>query len=318
MIRVGIIGSGFGVIGLKPAFEPLRGCRVVGVCTGRKDWRAFLERKDIDAVAIAVPPRAQYEIAKAAIAKGLHVFAEKPLAANLAQARELLALAKKKKITHGIDFIFPEIAEWKKVKELLDKKTFGALQHVSVNWDWQSGDIRYGRKTWRTNVSEGGGALSFYFSHGLYYLERFAGKISEAKAQFIYSSKSLNGGEVGFDMRMKFKSGATGNVLLSCNTPGVPRHKLVFECRRGTITLENKNGVVNNFHVTTRTRNKEKNVRVAKDRNVRGEDERVKIVRKLAKKFVGACIHKTQMTPSFADGVRVQELIEKIRAKKIP
>src|SRR3989338_10901797 len=111
MLRVGIIGSGFGEIGLKPAFKSMRGCRVVGVCTGRKNWRAFLERDDIDAVAIAVPPRAQYEIAKATITKGLQVFSEKPLAANLAQARELFALAKKKRTVTCIDFIFPEIAE---------------------------------------------------------------------------------------------------------------------------------------------------------------------------------------------------------------
>jgi len=317
MLRVGIIGSGFGEIGLKPAFKSIKSCRVVGACSGRKNWRAFLERDDIDAVAIAVPPRAQYEIAKAAIAKGLHVFAEKPLAANLAQARELFALTKKKKAVTCVDFIFPEIAEWQKVKELLDKKTFGGFKHISVNWDWQSGDIKYGRNTWRTKVSDGGGALSFYFSHGLYYLEHFAGKILDVKTSFIYSPKSRNGGEVGLDMLLKFKSGATGNVHVSCNSPGLIQHQLVFICERGVITLENKNVIVDNFVVKTYGEAGEKLIKVRKDKTLENEDERVKIVRKLAKKFVGACARKKQMVPSFADGLRVQELIEKVRRSSL-
>ena len=122
MLNIGIIRSGFGTTGLLLAFTSVKGCRVVGVCTKRTDLRAFLKIEDIDAISLAVPPRAQYEITKVAIAKGLHVFAEKPLAATVVQARALLALARKKKIVHGIDFMFPEIAEWKKVKRLLDSK----------------------------------------------------------------------------------------------------------------------------------------------------------------------------------------------------
>lgn len=316
MLKVGIIGGGFGVIGLKPAFESIKSCRVVGVCTGRSDWRAFLRRDDLDAVALAVPPHAQYKIAKAAIRKGLHVFAEKPLAANLKEAKELYALAKKKRVTHGIDFMFPEIAEWRKVKELLDKKRYGALEHVSVEWDWMSGDLKHGRKTWKTSVKEGGGALSFYFSHGLYYLEHFAGKIRDVRASFIYSPKSLNGGEVGVDMLLKFRSGATGDVHVSCNTPKLIRHRLTFVCERGAIVLDGKNTITDKFTVTVWDMAGTHRVRVGKDKGRKGEDERVKIVRILAKRFVDACIHKKQTTPSFSDGVRVQELIEKIRATK--
>lgn len=313
MLNVGIVGSGFGEIGLKPAFTSIRGCTVVGVCAGRSDWRAFLRRGDLDAVALAVPPHAQYQIAKAAIQKGLHVFAEKPLAANLAEAKELYALAKKKRVTHGIDFIFPEIAEWRKVKELLDKKRYGALEHVSVEWDWLSGDLKHGRKTWKTSVKEGGGALSFYFSHGLYYLEHFAGKIRDIRASFTYSPKSLNGGEVGVDMLLKFKGGATGDVHVSCNTPKLIRHRLTFVCARGAIVLDGKNTITDKFTVTVWDMAGTHRVRVRKDTGRKGEDERVKIVKKLAERFVNACAAKKQTAPSFADGLRVQELTERIR-----
>jgi len=308
MVRLGIVGTGFGTIGLKPAFESIRGCTVVGVSSGR-DWQSFLERNDLDAVAIAVPPAAQYRIAKAAIERGLHVFAEKPLAANAAQARELLALAKKRRVVHGIDFIFPEIAAWKKVKELLDKKTLGRLKHVSVEWDWLSGSMRYGKASWKTSAKEGGGALAFYFSHGLHYLEHFAGKIGTIATRFARSPLSDDGADLGFDMVLSFESGATGSVHLSSNTPGYIRHRLAFECERGVIVLENKNAVVDGFTITAFSSAGEKRIVVRKDIGRRGEDERVKIVRKLAQRFVAACAQRAEMRPSFADGVRVQELI---------
>lgn len=316
MLRVGIIGSGFGAIGLKPAFESVRGCTVVGFCHGKADARSFLERCNMDAVAIAVPPRAQYEIAKAAIAQGLHVFAEKPFTANLAQAKELCALARKKGIVHGIDFEFTEINEWKRVRALLDRKTYGRLNHVSVSWDWMSGQLAHRKLDWKTKTAEGGGVLSYYFSHGLNYLEHFAGEIADVKSVFTHSPLSRGGGEVGIDMLLKFKSGATGTVHVSCNAPGFVRHQLVFACERGVIVLESKNSIVNDFTVTVFTSAGKKVVRVKKDTGRAGEDERVKIVRKLAKRFVDACIHKKQTRPSFADGLRVQKLIEKIRTEK--
>jgi predicted dehydrogenase len=327
MLKVGIIGSGFGVIGLLPAFSSVKNCKVVAlVAKGSRpikgirlyaDWQAMLEDVELDALALAVPPSAQYEIAKAAILKGLHVFAEKPLAVNTREAKVLLTLARKKRIVHGIDFIFPEIAEWKKVKELLDREALGALKHVSIRWDWLSGDIRYGRSTWKTNVKEGGGVLSFYFSHGLYYLEHFAGKIIDTRSIFIHSPKSLNGGEVGVNVLLKFKGGVTGNAHVSCDSPGYIRHRLVFLCERGVITLENRNAIVDNFVIKTYTPNGGHHVSVRKDKDRWEEDERVKIVKKLAARFVDACIHKKQMVPSFVEGLRVQELIEKVRAKKI-
>jgi len=314
VLNIGIVGSGFGSVGLLPAFKSVKGCKVVSVCTNRSQWPALLERADLDAVAIAVPPQAQYRIAKAAIKKGLHVFAEKPLTATSAQARELCVLARKKNITHGIDFIFPEIAEWKKVKSLLDSKKFGKLIHVSVQWKWQSRDSRLKKWSWRTKIKEGGGALSFYFSHGLYYLEHFAGKIIDAEVLFLYAKGNPYDGESGFDLNLKFKKGITGSICLSSDSRGQARHTLVFTCECGVIVLENKGAVVDNFIVKTYSAAGEKRVRVPKDKQLKKEDERVKIVRILAKRFVRACMRRQQMVPSFAEGLRIQELIDRIRA----
>ncbi len=49
---------------------------------------------DVDAVVIATPVRTHYRLAKEALLHGKHVLVEKPLTANVAEAEELVALAK--------------------------------------------------------------------------------------------------------------------------------------------------------------------------------------------------------------------------------
>ena len=118
-------------------------------------------------------------------------------------------------------------------------------------------------------------------------------------------------------MLLKFKNGITGYAHISCNCRNLTRHELVFECEDGAIVLENKDSVISNFTIKMYDRNGVKQLRAARDKDRKDEDERVKIIRKLAAKFVNSCINNKQMLPSFREGLRVQELIEKIRIEKI-
>ena len=333
MLKVGIVGSGFGLYGLLPAFNSTKKCKVVSIC-GKKterltsycrkiglkniytDWRVMLDNENLDAVAVAVIPGAQYEIAKEAISKGINIFAEKPLALNYKQAYELFILAEKKKIIHMIDFIFPEIDAWQKVKQMLDKNAFGKLEHVSVNWDFESYDIRNNISSWKTNVKEGGGALSFYFSHSLYYLEYYAGEILDVKSIFSYSKESINGGETGVDLLLNFKNRVSGYAHICCNSKGLQRHQLIFQCEKGLIILGNENSMADNFYIKTYNQKGIGGVGSFKSaNNEENLDERVKIVKKLSSRFVNSCLSNKQAMPSFKEGARVQKLIEIIRSK---
>lgn len=110
--KVAIVGSGFGMYGLLPSFSRVKGCKVVSICGKNSermlnycqklglnrytDWKEMLQREKPDAVAIAVIPKHQYEIAKYALESGIAVFAEKPLTTSFNTALELNKLAKKK------------------------------------------------------------------------------------------------------------------------------------------------------------------------------------------------------------------------------
>lgn len=111
-IRVVIVGSGFGMYGLLPSFSRVKGCKVVSICGENSermqsyckelglnrytDWREMLQKEKPNAVAIAVIPKHQYEIAKYALENGIAVFAEKPLTTSYHTSLELSKLAKKK------------------------------------------------------------------------------------------------------------------------------------------------------------------------------------------------------------------------------
>ncbi|WP_420441048.1 Gfo/Idh/MocA family protein [Candidatus Palauibacter sp.] len=64
---------------------------------------ALLDR--VEAVVIAVPTPAHHEVATAAIRAGCHALVEKPLAASLAEADEILALAEEKGVVLGVGHV---------------------------------------------------------------------------------------------------------------------------------------------------------------------------------------------------------------------
>ena len=110
--QLGIIGSGFGMYGLLPAFGQINECDIIGICGKNSErmqnacekfqisrfdtWKEMLQNETLDAVAISVIPRYQYDIAKTALENDIAVFAEKPLTTSFATSQELFRLAKKK------------------------------------------------------------------------------------------------------------------------------------------------------------------------------------------------------------------------------
>lgn len=60
------------------------------------NWKEMLQKEEPDAIAIAVIPKHQYEIAKYALENEIAVFAEKPLTDSLSTSFDLNKLAKKK------------------------------------------------------------------------------------------------------------------------------------------------------------------------------------------------------------------------------
>ena len=330
-IKVGIIGTGFGLYGLYPAFLRDSRVEVVGIA-GRNiesaknsllkrrvdsdllpvfsDYKTLIESASPDAIAIALPPFLQEEVALYAFNKKLAVFAEKPLATSVTIAKKLCEAAQKSSRAHMVDFMFSEIDAWKKTKECLANPTYAPFHHIYYRWFFESFDYKTGLMGWKTDSKSGGGLLRYFSSHVLYNLEFLGGKIKSMRSR-IFNLKNSQG-ETAANLEIQFQNGMSASVQLSCVTRGKIEHVLDFIGDQGTLTLENKTpAYAKGFSLSFSDQNKKSillDSSSVKDEST--EDERVAPVSRLAKKFLNWMETGQEQEPNFNQALRVQELID--------
>ena len=172
VVRFGVIGYGYWGPNVVRNLDQLEQVDILAVCdlsaaARQRAQKAFphlevtsdpvalLSSPDIDAVAVVTPVWTHYELAKAALENGKHVFVEKPFTTNSAQAEELIELAAKKNLKIMVDHTFLFTGAVRKIRQLLDEKALGKLyyydstrvnlglfQHdVNVIWDLAPHDL---------------------------------------------------------------------------------------------------------------------------------------------------------------------------------
>jgi len=119
------------------------------------DASEVLASPEIDAVAVITPVWTHYELTKAALENGKHVFVEKPFTSTTAQGEELIELAQRKNLRIMVDHTFLFTGAIKKICQLLNEGTLGKLyyydstrvnlglfQHdINVLWDLAPHDL---------------------------------------------------------------------------------------------------------------------------------------------------------------------------------
>jgi len=171
-IRFGIVGYGYWGPKVIRNIDLLEEAKVVAICdksaTSRRkaekmysgvfvtdDANELMTSPDIDAIAVVTPVWTHYELAKAALENGKHIFVEKPFTSNSTQAEELIALAEAKNLKIMVDHTFLFTAAVQKIKQLMQEGELGQLyyydstrvnlglfQHdVNVIWDLAPHDL---------------------------------------------------------------------------------------------------------------------------------------------------------------------------------
>ena len=93
------------------------------------DASELLQSPHIDAIAVVTPAWTHFELAKAALLNGKHVFIEKPVTSTSQQAEELIELAQRKNLKIMVDHTFLFGAPVRKIRELVDDGTLGSLYY---------------------------------------------------------------------------------------------------------------------------------------------------------------------------------------------
>jgi predicted dehydrogenase len=171
-MRIGVIGYGYWGPRVARNFHDLDGCQLALICDSRPDMlrrakQAYPQARvtsdaaeavsapDVDAVAVVTPVWTHFELAKAALENGKHVFVEKPFTSTAAKAQQLIDLADRKHLQIMVDHTFLFTGAVRKIRQLVDDGTLGRLyyydstrvnlglfQHdVNVIWDLAPHDL---------------------------------------------------------------------------------------------------------------------------------------------------------------------------------
>jgi predicted dehydrogenase len=172
MVNFGVLGYGYWGPNILRNLDGLEGARVLAVAdkvpAAREraqkahrgirviaDSSEIISSTEIDAVAIVTPVWTHFELAKAALENGKHIFVEKPFTSSSAQAEELINIAARKHLKIMVDHTFLFTGAVKKIKQFLQEGTLGKLyyydstrvnlglfQHdVNVIWDLAPHDL---------------------------------------------------------------------------------------------------------------------------------------------------------------------------------
>jgi predicted dehydrogenase len=172
MIRIGVIGYGYWGPNIVRNFHAHECSEVALVCDQNPkclerlkkahpsipfttDANEVIKSPNIDLVAVVTPVWTHFELAKAALENGKHIFVEKPFTCSVLQAEELIELADRKNLKIMVDHTFLFTGAVKKIRQLVDEGALGDLyyydslrvnlglfQHdVNVIWDLAPHDL---------------------------------------------------------------------------------------------------------------------------------------------------------------------------------
>jgi len=172
VLNVAVVGCGYWGPNLIRNFNSLSECKVKLVCDinsdriahmktlypevqGTSEFDDLINNSDIDAIAVATPVRLHYEMAKKSLQAGKHTLIEKPMASSVAECKELIELAERRRLTLMVGHTFIYSVPIRKIKEIVDFGELGQIQYINsrrlnlglfqkdinVAWDLATHDI---------------------------------------------------------------------------------------------------------------------------------------------------------------------------------
>jgi predicted dehydrogenase len=261
-LRVGVIGVGWGSHVQVPSFRAAGGYEPVALCARNPerlqrvagklgsadtstDWETFVARDDFDVISIATPTVLHHEMTLAALDAGKAVLCEKPLAADLDSARDMVRAAEKSGRPTACCFENRWNADWLALAEEVCSGFLGTTYFARVSRSasyWHPS--RPPQARWMYDRAQGGGYLAGMLVHDLDFLCSMFGT-PEAVCAEVRSSepvRTLPDGEtidVTADdtaaLLMRMESGVLAILSVSVIGAHADHYRLELFGRDGTI-----------------------------------------------------------------------------------
>ena len=148
-IKVGVVGCGYWGPNLIRNLRQSPDCQLKMVCDKSQKRLGHMQRlhpdvavtnhfeemlngADLDAMVIATPVGLHYEMARASLSAGKHVFIEKPMARTEAEAEELVAFAEHQGLVIMVGHTFLFSPAVRRMKEIVDAGDIGEVQYIAA------------------------------------------------------------------------------------------------------------------------------------------------------------------------------------------
>lgn len=182
VVGIGFIGTGFARTVQMPAFARLSAARLVSVSSANAanaasaandfgighhagDWLETVNHPEVDLVCITTPPVFHREMVLAAAKAGKHILCEKPMAMDLAEAREMADAVRLNGRLALIDHELRSQPGRRQARELLREGAIGEVRHAKATFQApHRGDASLPWNWW-SDAESGGGALGAINSH---------------------------------------------------------------------------------------------------------------------------------------------------------
>jgi predicted dehydrogenase len=260
-LRVGIVGLGFGARQI-PGFRAA-GWEVTAVCASHPeranavakehgiaaavaDVAALCARDDVDVVSVASPPHVHRDHVMTALAAGKHVLCEKPFANDAREASEMLAAAERAGVVHAIDHEFRYTPGRSKVKELVGGGAIGTPRLALVmEMTGALVDPARPRQEWWLRRDRRGGLLGALGSHWIDSLVWWLGDVARVSAELAISSPTrptTDGATVQVtaddtaQLLLRMRSGTIATIQLS-SAVHHPSRRVILYGSGGTLVL---------------------------------------------------------------------------------
>ena len=191
------------------------------------NWMDVVTDPEVDLVDVATPNSMHFEMVKAALENGKHVFCEKPLSLSGAQSRELAELAAKKQVVNYCGFSNIVNPANQYVRELVQSGRLGKIMRVHATYDQDMLLDPSIPLAWRhIRKSAGTGALGDLGSHLFSVSQMIVGDMDEVVSTeaIVIPERPLSPGssEMGkvetddvISFLVRFKNGAIGDFTAS-------------------------------------------------------------------------------------------------------
>ena len=201
------------------------------------NWQDVCRHAEVDFVDVCTFPELRLEPLQACAAAGKHVQVQKPMATDLATAREMIETARRAGILLGVvsQHRFDDASLF--LANALAAGRLGRLLECDGYTKWHRSDAYYARPikgSWKT---EGGGALIGQAIHQVDLLRWFAGPVQEVFGVWQLGATHRIESEDVVNAVVRYASGATGVIQAATSIrPGYPE-RIELHGTKGTAVI---------------------------------------------------------------------------------